>query len=361
MNIQQITNIFYTWGLVFVIVAILINVLKSSWLKGKIGEHWTKRTGEKNLDEKIYTQIHNVTLRTDDGTTQIDHIILSKFGIFVIETKNMSGWIFGDKFSSFWTQVKNGRKNKFQNPLHQNYKHIKELQKIVEIDESNFFSVVIFTGNAKLKTKLPENITDKYSYIEYIKSKNDQIIDDENIEKFIETIEKKRLPRSLKTDIEHIRYLKRKFKNRTRTNFYAFECALKIFILAILVIAATYTIKHTSELKKNRTNIVATKKTDTPNKTSENNSSNKENSSQKENILQNNNINVNLKIYAYIDTSLTLYNPKTSEKILTVELKKGNEKEFEIPKGEYTAEIAQSGNRTFQSVNFISSAESLEF
>lgn len=99
-----------------------------------------KRTGEKNLDEKIYTQIHNVTLRTDDGTTQIDHIILSKFGIFVIETKNMSGWIFGDKFSSFWTQVKNvEEKNKFQNPLHQNYKHIKELQKIVEIDESNFF------------------------------------------------------------------------------------------------------------------------------------------------------------------------------------------------------------------------------
>jgi len=43
------------------------------------------------LDKNIYTLFKNVTLPTEDGTTQIDHVIVSRYGVFVIETKNMKG------------------------------------------------------------------------------------------------------------------------------------------------------------------------------------------------------------------------------------------------------------------------------
>lgn len=49
--------------------------------------------------------LNNITLKLEKGTTQVDHILVSKFGVFVIETKHYSGWIFGDENSKEWTQV----------------------------------------------------------------------------------------------------------------------------------------------------------------------------------------------------------------------------------------------------------------
>jgi hypothetical protein len=49
------------------------------------------------LDSEIYHSINNVTIPTANGTTLIDHIIVSKYGIFVVETKNIKGWIYDDE------------------------------------------------------------------------------------------------------------------------------------------------------------------------------------------------------------------------------------------------------------------------
>lgn len=64
-------------------------VIKSAWLKGILGEWLVNLLIKFYLDKNVYYLIKNVTLATEDGTTQVDHIIVSKFGIFVIETKNM--------------------------------------------------------------------------------------------------------------------------------------------------------------------------------------------------------------------------------------------------------------------------------
>ncbi|MDZ7854092.1 MAG: nuclease-related domain-containing protein [Halomonas sp.] len=81
------------------------------------------------MPAETYKPIHNVTLPTPDGSTQIDHIFVSRFGIFVVETKNMKGWIFGDKDQAQWTQKIYRKSFRFQNPLRQNYKHVKSLEK----------------------------------------------------------------------------------------------------------------------------------------------------------------------------------------------------------------------------------------
>ena len=73
---------------------ILVAILKSRWFKGVFGEFLVNKLLA-SLPSTEYTLIKNVTLPTDDGTTQVDHIVVSKFGIFVVETKNMKGWIFG--------------------------------------------------------------------------------------------------------------------------------------------------------------------------------------------------------------------------------------------------------------------------
>ena len=59
-----------------------------------------------------YYRLNNITLPlANGGSTQIDHIIVSVHGIFVIETKNYKGWIYGNEKQRQWTQVfANGRK-----------------------------------------------------------------------------------------------------------------------------------------------------------------------------------------------------------------------------------------------------------
>jgi len=88
----------------FLPILLLLGILKSPWLKGLAGEAMVNLAIWLFLDKQEYYPIRNVTLQTEDGTTQIDHIIVSKYGLFVIETKNMKGWIFGNPTQPTWTQ-----------------------------------------------------------------------------------------------------------------------------------------------------------------------------------------------------------------------------------------------------------------
>ncbi|MDR6677228.1 hypothetical protein J2W58_001414 [Pseudomonas psychrotolerans] len=109
-------------------LAFVIGLLKSPWIKGYLGELLVRLFAQWRLDKQTYRRLNNVTLPTPDGTTQIDHVVLSRYSIFVVETKNMSGWIFGSERQAQWTQKLYKRTFKFQNPLRQNYKHLKALE-----------------------------------------------------------------------------------------------------------------------------------------------------------------------------------------------------------------------------------------
>lgn len=71
-----------------------------SIFKGWVGEVQTSLGQHFFLDPKVYVSINNITLSGSNGTTQIDHVIVSRFGIFVVETKNMEGWIYGSEKDS---------------------------------------------------------------------------------------------------------------------------------------------------------------------------------------------------------------------------------------------------------------------
>lgn len=154
----------------------------------------SKRTGELGVSRKIeslikrnsgYSLFNNVILETLDGSTQIDHVLVSPYGVFVIETKNLSGWIFGDPYQKRWTQsLRRGRKYQFQNPIHQNYKHVKAVQKFLDIDPHSVFSVVVFTGNSTFMTAMPDNVMRLGELIPYIKSYKDPIINSDQLDRF---------------------------------------------------------------------------------------------------------------------------------------------------------------------------------
>jgi len=191
----------------FIPLFIILAVFKSPWFKGILGEFVVNIFAKWKLDKDVYHLFKNVTLPTEDGTTQIDHIIVSVFGVFVVETKNLKGWIFGSPHQKMWTQQIYKHKNQFQNPLHQNYKHSKTLQSLLNLEDNQLHSIVVFIGDSTFKTDMPDNVTYGMGYIRYILSKTDKVLNPRQVLDITQVIEAGRLARSFKTHREHVRHV----------------------------------------------------------------------------------------------------------------------------------------------------------
>ncbi|EJX1093071.1 TPA: nuclease [Vibrio vulnificus] len=196
---------------------LIVSVFKSRWLKGVFGEFLVNRLLSK-LPESDYTLIKDVTLPTNDGTTQVDHIVVSRYGIFVVETKNMKGWIFGSARQKQWTQKIYRHSSKFQNPLHQNYKHIKALETLLGCSEEHLHSVIVFIGDSTFKTEMPPNVTYTRGSIRYIQQFNDVVFSDKDYAWLTESINRLKLKRGVITDLKHRKHVKEVVASKVSSN-----------------------------------------------------------------------------------------------------------------------------------------------
>jgi hypothetical protein len=123
---------------------------RSPKMRGIFGEYYV-RSRLRKLDDRKYKLIHNVTLRHKSGKlSQIDHIVVSPYGVFVIETKNYRGKIYGTEYSEDWTRYIGKSKWTFYNPVKQNNGHVQALRTLLGSDV-NFISVVCFLGQADIE------------------------------------------------------------------------------------------------------------------------------------------------------------------------------------------------------------------
>lgn len=175
--------------------------------KGYFGEALTFMELEKiDSHGKIMT---NLYIPTENETTEIDLLYISSYGVYVIESKNYSGWILGNDNSKYWTKVIYNYKTKFFNPIWQNKKHIKYLQKLIDVPMT---SLIVFSERCRLK-KLRYNknesfIINRQDLVNYIKSnkKDLTVIQDETINEIYYLLS----PYKLKSNDEkekHINYI----------------------------------------------------------------------------------------------------------------------------------------------------------
>jgi len=189
-------------------IGIIATIFQSPWFKGMMGEFVVNLSAKLMLDKNKYHLIKNVTLPTEDGSTQIDHIVVSIYGIFVVETKNIRGWIYGSPKQRMWTQKIYKHSSKFQNPLHQNYKYVKILQSLLGVSEQQIYSVVVFVGGSTFKTEMPDNVTHGRGYISFIRSKTNSVIPESEVKEITDKIENGRLTPSFKTNRDHVKHVK---------------------------------------------------------------------------------------------------------------------------------------------------------
>jgi len=204
-----------------VLKSIIINTLKQSWyiwfililiiilatvakifiprINKKIDKKVSGIVGEKivasilsRLDREKYKIINNLIIYIDKGATQIDHLVISNYGIFVIETKNYQGIILGEENSNYWTQILYKNRENFYNPIRQNNWHIQVLENILkEYLDIVYFPIVVFIKNSDLRVKTVTDVVNTDDLIKTIRQHRTEIISDivrEDIHTYLKNI-----------------------------------------------------------------------------------------------------------------------------------------------------------------------------
>lgn len=206
-----------TYFVIFILALVAIVCLL--WFlpsKGKAGEMRVAKILSK-LPEEEYRVINNLLIKQGNKTTQIDHVVVSEYRIFVIETKHYRGWIYGDANREYWTQNIYGNKYDLWNPIHQNQGHIRALRRVLtDIPPGVFVSIVTFSRQASLDIRNSENVIYWDELKKLICSYQRKLISTEQAQNAYETLLAANID-SKDNQKQHVRHVREQISKREET------------------------------------------------------------------------------------------------------------------------------------------------
>jgi len=213
---------------------ILVVVLILSFIRFKKRPERIGEAGERYVSQTLaylpqdYTTYNNVILKTERGSTQIDHVVVSKYGVFVIETKNYRGDIYGTDDERQWKQIivtpvtfakkywktyTYVTKSYFYNPVKQSYAHVYAIKNVLKgYPHLPIISIVVFAGDAQLKCiHSKSHVVDVNSLLDTITHYQSIFLSDSGLEN-VKTLIKANDKSNEISKREHIRNLRREHK-----------------------------------------------------------------------------------------------------------------------------------------------------
>lgn len=195
--------------ILFFIVVIIVEIFNKQII-GWFGEHWTKQALKK-LPKSKYKILNDVFIETNGITHQIDHVVVSSYGIFSIETKQYNGFITGNKYDKNWIRHAGKNKYYYTNPIRQNYGHVKALSELLNIDESKIFNVVCIPSKATLKVEHDGELVRYDTLADKVLSYKEIMI--KNVDEIVKTINKNNITdKNIKK--KHIQNIKNNIINK---------------------------------------------------------------------------------------------------------------------------------------------------
>jgi len=157
--------------------------------------------------------LHNCYVPTAKGFSEIDLLMIHDTGLYVVESKNYSGWIFGDENQKEWTQcLAGGKKNKFYNPVWQNKGHMDALKAFFkDCDDLPIFSLIVFSERCELKKvtfAAPNTFVIKRDQLNSVFRKQIHDLGDYSVDKRID-VYRRLLPFCKKSDVEKQEHIDR--------------------------------------------------------------------------------------------------------------------------------------------------------
>lgn len=189
---------------IYLLLIILVLVIIYIWLriKQRQADAVHVRTGSNGEDyvsrllsglSPEYHTFNDLLLRHKGHTIQIDHVVVSSYGVFVIETKNFRGDIYGTFSDKMWLQVFRGKRRRFYSPIRQNFRHTVALSDVCGIKTSKIYSVIVFIGRCELHLKDVNNTVLSKDLLEYIQKFLQQRLSDGDVEFVCRRLERKNI------------------------------------------------------------------------------------------------------------------------------------------------------------------------
>ena len=213
------------WVIALIIAALFIAgsiakfISKSPKHRGEEGERRIadKLSAINNKDGAVGYIINDLLFKTSDGNScQIDHVYIRKNGVWVIETKNYSGTIYGHEADAFWTQILayGNTKNSFRNPIKQNKTHIFRLSEYLGM-KNIFKSLVVFSNKADISHIQVPWVVNEYYIKDVICADTSEILTDGQIATIYSALEKLKENREIeiREHVENIRKKKQDLEN----------------------------------------------------------------------------------------------------------------------------------------------------
>jgi hypothetical protein len=172
---------------------LLIFFLASPRFRGDIAESRVRRLLANGLERNLYTVFNDVVLPRGGGTTKIDHLVVSRFGIFVIDSCYVRGWISGTEVQENWRQHLTGRSARFANPMHRNRLQVEALQCLLDFPAPAFHPLVVLVGHRGFKKQPPDKVIGAESLLARIRKKTQHLLSPEQADEALRKIEEGRL------------------------------------------------------------------------------------------------------------------------------------------------------------------------
>lgn len=157
-----------------------------------LGEYGERRVSSylEDLPCEDYRVYNDLLIRDGNYTTQVDHIIISRYGVFVLETKNIHGKVYGSGNSEYWKQYlpdsgyrRYGftQEHQLRNPVWQNAGHIKSLRRLVFGNDIPVYGIVVFPTETDLYVNSEQPVLHMWDVVPFIKQYRDEVLSTEQM------------------------------------------------------------------------------------------------------------------------------------------------------------------------------------
>ena len=174
-------------------LVLLIAYLGSPRFRGTMGEERVQRLLNAALPRSQYSILKGIVIPSGGGTRRIPHLVVSQFGIFVIQPVHRPGRITGATVQDLWTQRKWGRRHRFDNPMHQAVLNIQALERLLNIPGLCFHPLVAFSSESYFTGTSPEDVIPAEKLIPFIKRRGQKLMEADTCGHVLKVLKETRL------------------------------------------------------------------------------------------------------------------------------------------------------------------------
>lgn len=215
MGFEELCNYTILWAGVLIGIGLPLSITaymrytkvqKAKVCQGSNGERYIAKLLQE-LPEG-YRVLNDLLLKYEGYTVQIDHVIVSEYGVFVIETKNFRGIIYGSAEKKRWVQINKGKKRLFYNPTIQNNRHRFVISRICKLPIEKVIPITVFVGKCKLYLEVVGRTILSKDLLPYIYGITEKRLDQSDVEKIYNRLESKNITNE-SARRHHVAYVQR--------------------------------------------------------------------------------------------------------------------------------------------------------